>query len=327
LETSAIRIRETGGPEVLRYETIHVGDPGPGEVRIRNTAVGLNYIDIYNRNGLYPLPELPSGLGYEAAGVIDEIGADVAGVSPGDRVAYATGPVGAYAGLRNLPAANVIPLPDGIDERQAAAMMLKGMTAQYLIRSTFRVQPGQTVLFHAAAGGVGSIACQWLDSLGAVVIGTVGSEEKARIARARGCTHTINYRSENIVERVREITGGGGVAVVYDSVGAATFEASLDSLQTRGMLVSFGNASGPVPPFAPGILAQKGSLYLTRPTLFDYVAERTDLLASANELFDVVANGAVRIDTGRTYRLADAADAHRDLEERATTGSTVLVPE
>jgi len=327
VKTRAIRIHAHGGPEVLRYETLDIENPGAGEVRIRNTAVGLNFIDVYTRTGLYPVAGLPSGLGFEGAGVVDAIGAGVSHVAPGDRVAYATGPLGACAGMRIMPAGHVVRLPPEIDERRAAAMMLKGMTAQYLIHSTYAVKPGDHVLFHAAAGGVGSIACQWLNSLGAIVIGTVGSAEKAVIAHARGCAHTINYREEDIAARVREITAGEGVPVVYDSVGAATFEASLDALRPRGLMVSFGNASGPVPPFAPAILAQKGSLYLTRPTLFDYVAKRDDLVASAEHLFAAVINGAVEIEIGQTYPLAATADAHRDLEDRKTTGSTILIPE
>ncbi len=327
MKTRAIRIHAHGGPEVLQYETLDIGEPGAGEARIRNSAVGLNFIDVYSRSGLYPVAGLPSGLGFEGAGIVDAIGAGVSNVAPGDRVAYATGPAGAYAEVRNLPAAHLLRLPPEIDERRAAAMMLKGMTAQYLIHSTFAVKPGDHVLFHAAAGGVGSIACQWLNAMGAIVIGTVGSAEKAALARARGCAHTINYRDEHISSRVREITGGDGVAVVYDSVGAATFEASLDALRSRGLMVSFGNASGPVPPFAPAILAQKGSLYLTRPTLFDYVAKRHDLVACAEDLFAAVISGAVKIEIGQTYPLAATAQAHRDLESRKTTGSTILLPE
>ncbi len=327
MKTQGIRLHEYGGPEVLRYETLVVPEPAPGEVRVRNRAVGLNYIDVYNRSGLYPVAGLPSGLGFEGAGIVDAVGDGVTAFSPGDRVAYATGPIGAYSGVRNLPADKLLRLPEAIDERRAAAMMLKGMTAQFLIRSTYPVKPGDHVLFHAAAGGVGSIACQWLNAIGAIVIGTVGSADKADLATARGCKYTIDYRKEDIAERVREFTAGVGVAVVYDSVGAATFDASLDSLRPRGLLVSFGNASGPVPPFSPAILAQKGSLYLTRPTLFDYVAKRDELVASADELFAVVASGSVEIEIGQTYPLADAADAHRALEGRATCGSTILIPE
>jgi NADPH2:quinone reductase len=327
VKTRGIRLHEYGGPEVLRYETLVIPDPAAGEVRVRNRAVGLNFIDVYNRTGLYPVAALPSGLGFEGAGIVDAVGEGVTEFSPGDRVAYATGPIGAYSGVRNLPADKLLRLPEAIDERLAAAMMLKGMTAQYLIRSTYRVKPGDYVLFHAAAGGVGSIACQWLNAIGAIVIGTVGSAKKADLAAARGCNYTIDYQTENIAERVREFTAGAGVAVVYDSVGAATFDASLDSLRPRGLLVSFGNASGPVPPFSPAVLAQKGSLYLTRPTLFDYVAKRDDLVASADELFAIVASGAVEIEIGQTYPLADAADAQRALEERATCGSTILIPD
>ena len=321
----AIRIHEYGGPEVLRWEEVEVGEPGPGQLRVRHAAVGLNYIDVYHRTGLYPLPSLPWTLGMEGAGRVEAVGEGVTEFKVGDRVAYASPPVGAYAEVRLMPADRVVALPDAIDDRTAAAMMLQGMTAQYLLRRTYRVQAGDTILLHAAAGGVGLIASQWAQHLGATVIGTVGSDEKADLARAHGCHHVIVYSRENFVERVREITGGQGVAAVYDSVGQATFMGSLDCLRRLGMMVSFGNASGPVPPFEPGILAAKGSLFLTRPSLMPYTAERADLLASAAELFDVVGGGAVKIEVRQTYPLAETAQAHRDLEARKTTGSTVLL--
>ncbi len=323
--TKAIRIHDTGGPEVLRWEDIALPDPGPGQIRVRHTAVGVNYIDTYHRTGLYPVP-LPSGLGLEAAGVVEATGPDVAHLKTGDRVAYGTGPLGAYSEAAICQADRVSPIPDGIDDRMAAAIMLKGMTTQFLVRQTYKVQPGDTVLIHAAAGGVGLLACQWAKHLGATVIGTVGSEEKAALAQANGCDHTILYRTENVVERVKEITSGVGVPVVYDGVGKDTWDASLDCLRPRGMMVSFGNASGAVPPFAPAILAQKGSLFLTRPTLFHYTATAEDLKAVAEDLFAVVRDGHVTIAVNQTYALADAADAHRDLEARKTTGATVLIP-
>ncbi len=324
--THAIRIHEYGGPEVLRWEEVAVGDPGPGELRIRHGAIGLNYIDVYHRTGLYPLPALPWTLGMEGAGRVEAVGPGVSEFKVGDRVAYASPPVGAYAEVRLMPADRVVALPDAIDERAAAAMLLQGMTAQYLLRRSYRVQAGDTILLHAAAGGVGLIASQWARHLGATVIGTVGSEAKATLARAHGCDHVIDYRRENIVERVREITGGAGVAVVYDSVGKDTFTDSLDCLRPLGMMVSFGNASGPVPAFEPGLLAAKGSLFFTRPSLMHYTARRADLLASAAELFAVVTGGAVKIEVNQTYPLAETAQAHRDLEARQTTGSTVLLP-
>jgi len=322
----AIRIHEYGGPEVLRWEEVEVGDPGPGQLRVRHGAVGLNYIDVYHRTGLYPLPSLPWTLGMEGAGWVEAVGEGVAEFKVGDRVAYASPPVGAYAEVRLIPADRVVALPEAIDDPTAAAMMLQGMTAQYLLRRTYRVQPGDAILLHAAAGGVGLIASQWARHLGATVIGTVGNDEKAELARAHGCHHAIVYTRENFVERVREITGGQGVAVVYDSVGKDTFTGSLDCLRPLGMMVSFGNASGPVPPFEPGILAAKGSLFLTRSTLMTYTAKRVDLVASAAELFEVVASGVVNIEVRQTYPLAEAARAHRDLEARRTTGSTVLLP-
>ena len=323
--SNAVRIHATGGPEVLSWEAVDVGEPGPGEVRIRHTAVGLNYIDTYHRSGLYPL-ELPSGIGMEAAGVVAAVGPGVDDLAVGDRVAYASGPLGAYADERLMPADRVVRLPDGIDERTAAAALLKGLTAWYLLRRTYPVAAGETILFHAAAGGVGLIACQWAKGLGATVIGTVGSEAKAELAREHGCDHVIDYRREEVAERVREITDGAGVPVVYDGVGKDTWTGSLDSLARFGMMVSFGNASGAVPPIAPVELSAKGSLYLTRPTVMHYTAVREDLVAGANELFEVIEDGTVSIEVNQTYSLADAAEAHRDLEARKTTGSTVLLP-
>ncbi len=322
----AIRIHEHGGPEVLRWEEVEVGEPGPGQLRVRHGAVGLNYIDVYHRTGLYPLPSLPWTLGMEGAGQVEAVGDGVTEFKPGDRIAYASPPVGAYAEVRLIPADRVVALPDAIDDRTAAAMMLQGMTAQYLLRRTYRVQAGDAILLHAAAGGVGLIASQWARHLGAIVIGTVGNDEKAELARAHGCHHVIVYNRENFTERVREITGGQGVAAVYDSVGKDTFMGSLDCLRPLGMMVSFGNASGPVPLFEPAILAAKGSLFFTRPTLMTYTAKRADLLASAAELFEVVSSGAVKIEVLQTYPLAETARAHRDLEARKTTGSTVLLP-
>jgi len=321
----AIRIHKTGGPEVLHWEEVAVGDPAPGQARVRHAAVGLNFIDTYHRSGLYPLP-LPSGLGLEGAGVVEAVGEGVTHVRVGDRVAYAGGPVGAYSQERCLPADRLLRLPDSIGFDTAAAMMLQGLTSAYLLRRTYRVQPGDAVLIHAAAGGVGLIACQWAAALGATVIGTVSNEEKAALAHAHGCAHVIRYDREDVASRVREITGGEGVAVVYDGVGRDTFMASLDSLRPLGMMVSFGNASGPVPPVDLLLLSQKGSLFLTRPTLAHYTARRADLEALGNELFDVVADGRVKIEVHQRYALADAACAHRDLEARRTTGSTILVP-
>ena len=322
----AIRIQKTGGPDVLRLEEVDPGRPGAGEALLRQTAVGLNFIDTYHRSGLYPLPSLPHGIGMEAAGVVEAVGAGVTEVKPGDRVAYASGVPGAYAEARVVPANRLVPLPEGIDDRTAAAMLLRGMTVEYLIRRTFRVEAGMTVLFHAAAGGVGLLACQWLRHLGATVIGTVGSEEKAAIAKAHGCAHTILYGRESVAERVRALTSGAGVPVVYDSVGKATFEESLGSLGRRGMLVAFGNASGAPPPFDPLVLSRRGSLYLTRPTLVDYTATRAELLASASALFDVVQRKIVTVDVRRTWPLSEAAAAHRALEARETIGSSILLP-
>jgi NADPH2:quinone reductase len=321
----AIRFHQTGGPEVLRWEEVSLGDPPPGEVRVDHEAVGLNFIDIYHRTGLYPLP-LPSGIGLEGAGVVTAVGAGVTEFKRGDRVAYAGGPPGAYAEARNMPTDRLVKLPDAIDFKTAAAMMLQGLTAQYLLRRTYRVQPGDTILIHAAAGGVGLIVCQWAKALGANVIGTVSSDEKAALARAHGCDHPIIYTRDNFTQRVREITGGEGVPVVYDSIGKDTFFGSLDCLRPLGMMVTFGNASGPVPPLDLLELSKRGSLFVTRPTLFGYAAKRADLLMMAAELFEVVTSGKVKIEVNQTYALKDAAQAQIDLAARKTTGSTVLLP-
>lgn len=321
---NAIRVHSPGGPEALQYETYEPGSPGTGEVRLEQHAVGLNFIDVYHRTGLYPIADKPFVLGLEAAGIVAELGADVNGLSVGDRVAYAGVPIGAYCDERIVPAHRLVKLPDELSFETGAAMMLQGMTVQYLIRSTYQVKAGDTVLFHAAAGGVGAIACQWLNHLGAIVIGTVGSEQKAALARANGCQHTILYREENIAERVAEITDGQGVPVVYDSVGKDTYEASLDCLSPLGLFISFGSASGPVESVSPATLAAKGSLYFTRPTLMTYTARAEDLQASAKELFDVVTSGAVKISVDQTYELRQARQAHEDLESRQTTGSTVF---
>ena len=321
----AIRIHSTGGPEVLCCEDVDVGSPAAGEAVVRHTAIGVNFIDTYHRSGLYP-QVLPATLGMEAAAVVEAVGTGVDIVRKGQRVAYAGGPIGAYAERRRIPADRLVPLPDAIGDDVAAAVMLKGMTAQYLLRQTYEVKPGDTVLFHAAAGGVGLIACAWAKRLGATVIGTVGSDEKAALARAHGCDHVIVYTREEFVSRVREITDGRGVRVVYDSVGRSTWDGSLDCLQPRGLMVSFGNASGPVPPISPLVLAAKGSLYLTRPTLMTYTATRDALLTCANELFAALAAGVVTAHVSARYPLADAAQAHRDLESRRTTGSLLLIP-
>ncbi|HPE59962.1 MAG TPA: quinone oxidoreductase [Thiolinea sp.] len=320
-----VRIHTPGGPEVMQLEQLSIPAPAAHEVQVKHTAIGLNFIDTYHRSGLYPVP-LPSGIGLEAAGVITAVGNNVTHLKPGDRIAYGAGPIGAYASLRNIPASRVSKLPDTISDETAAAMMLKGMTVRYLLKQTYPVKAGETVLYHAAAGGVGLIFCQWARALGATVIGTVGSEEKAEIARAHGCTHVINYRSEDVAKRVRELTDGKGVPVVYDGVGQATLEGSLDSLQPRGLLVSFGNASGPIHNFDPGVLSAKGSLYLTRPTLMTYVAADADLQANTADLFDIVASKQVSIPVHQRYALSEVQQAHRDLEGRKTTGTTLLLP-
>jgi NADPH:quinone reductase len=321
----AIRFHKTGGPEVLVLEDVQVGDPGPGQARVRNHAAGLNYIDTYQRSGMYKM-ELPSGLGQEGAGVVEAVGSGVASVKAGDRVAYATTPVGAYSDVRIMPADRLVKLPDAIPFEQGAAMMLKGMTAEYLLRRVFKVKAGDTIVFHAAAGGVGLIACQWAKAIGATVIGTVGSDEKAALAKAHGCDHPIVYTRENFTARVKEITGGKGVPVVYDSVGQDTFMGSLDCLQPFGLLAVFGASSGAVPPFDINLLQQKGSLFLTRPTLVTYNAKAEALAESAKALFDMVTSGKVKIEVNQRYSLKDAAQAHRDLEARKTTGSTILIP-
>jgi len=320
----AVRIYETGGPENLRWEEVEVGDPEPGQVRVRNTAIGLNFVDTYQRGGLYPMA-LPVTLGSEGAGVVEAVGRRVKDLKVGDRVGYA-GPIGAYAEVLLRPADRMVKIPAGVDDRTVAAMMLKGLTAQYLIRRTYRVKKGDTILMHAAAGGVGLILCQWAKALGATVIGTVGSDDKVALAKKAGCKHVIVTAKENFVERVKAITKGKGVPVVYDGVGKDTFMGSLDCLRPLGYMVSFGNASGPVPPVNLGILAQKGSLFVTRPTLGTYAASREDLVKSARELFAVLRSGKVKISVNQTYPLREAAQAHRDLENRKTTGSTVLIP-
>ncbi|MCC0057533.1 MAG: quinone oxidoreductase [Rhodobiaceae bacterium] len=321
----AVQVHKTGGPEVLALENVAIPEPGAGEIRIRHTAIGLNFIDVYFRSGLYPAPQLPFTPGNEGAGVISAIGSNVDGLKIGDRVAYAA-TIGSYAQERIIAADRVVRIPEGISDTVAASVMLKGMTAQFLLRRTYKVQPGQTILFHAAAGGVGQIAVKWAKHLGASVIGTAGGPEKCALAKSLGCDHVIDYRTENFVERVKEVTGGKGVSVVYDSVGKDTFPGSLDCLETFGTWVSFGNSSGPVDSFSIGILSQKGCLYATRPTLFTYIARRADLEASAADLFGVLRDGHVVVPEPRTYRLADVAQAHRDLEGRKTTGSSVLIP-
>ncbi|NWK77858.1 quinone oxidoreductase [Aquitalea sp. LB_tupeE] len=323
--SQAIRFHQHGGPEVLQLEHMDVGQPGPGEVLLRHNAIGINFIDTYQRGGLYPV-SLPSGLGSEAAGTVLAVGEGVSHVAVGDRVAYAGGPLGAYSSERLIPAAVLVKLPDNISDEVAACIMLQGMTVEYLIRRTFAVQPGMTVLWHAAAGGVGQIAVQWLHALGVNVIGTVGSTAKGELARQLGCQHVINYNQEDVAARVREITGGQGVPVVYDSVGKSTFEMSLNSLAPRGTFVSFGNASGAVPAFEPLLLSQKGSLFFTRPKLGDYVASRSELEASAQALFARIGDGSIKVTPSARYALADAAQAHRDLESRRTTGSLILLP-
>jgi NADPH:quinone reductase len=324
--SKAIRMYATGGPEVLRWEAHDPGQPGPGQARIRHEAIGLNFIDIYHRTGLYPLPGLPAVIGLEGAGIVEAVGEGVVDVKAGDRVAYAGSPPGAYAQHRLIPDHRLVPLPEGISFEQAAAAMLKGMTARYLLHGCHAVKPGDTILIHAAAGGVGTIVCQWARHLGATVIGTVGSEEKAALVAGMGCDHPILYRREDFVARVREITGGAGVDVVYDSVGRTTFMQSLECLRPLGTLVSFGQSSGTVAPLDVSLLNTKGSLFLTRPSLMHYTAGREDLLAHARDLFDVIARGAVKITINQRYPLAEAARAHGEMESRRTTGASVLLP-
>jgi NADPH:quinone reductase len=326
MKCKAIVVHETGGPEVLRLEEQTVGDPGPGQALVRHRAIGLNFVDIYYRTGVYPAPSMPFVPGNEGAGVVEAVGPGVSEVKVGDRVAYAGGPLGAYAEARVMPARYLVKLPESIDDETAAAAMLKGLTTQFLIHSTYPVRAGETILVHAAAGGVGLILCQWAKHLGATVIGTVGSDEKGRLAAQHGCTYTINYSKEDFVARVKEITGSKGVPVVYDSVGQATFMKSLDCLRQRGMMVSYGQASGLVPPFSVNILAAKGSLYLTRPTLQAYATNREELEAMARALFDVLGKGIVKCEVKQRFKLANAADAHRALADRRTTGSSVLLP-
>jgi NADPH2:quinone reductase len=321
----AVRIHQHGGPEALKYEEVQVGKPGEGQVRLKQHASGINFIDVYQRNGLYKLPNLPQALGMEGAGEVVEVGPGVTELKVGDRAAYAN-PIGGYATERLMPADRLIKLPDAIDYKTAAAMMLQGQTVRYLLRETYKVGPGTTMLFHAAAGGVGLIACQWARHLGATIIGTTSSADKAALAKAHGCTHVINYKTEDFAKRVKEITNGVGVDVVYDSIGKDTYPASLDCLKPLGLWVSFGNASGAITNLDIGILGAKGSLYATRPTLFTYTAKRADHVANANDLFDVVTKGIVKIEVNQTYPLKEAAQAHRDLEARKTTGSTVLLP-
>lgn len=321
----AIRFANTGGPDVLELKDVELPPPAAGDVRVRHTAVGVNFIDTYQRSGLYPVP-LPSGLGLEAAGVVEAAGENVTTLKPGDRVAYCTGPIGSYAEANNVPADRLVKLPPGISDEMAAAALLKGMTAQYLLKRTYAVKAGETIVFHAAAGGVGTIACQWAKHLGATVIGTVGSESKATLAKESGCAHVLNTRGDDWSRRVREITGGNGVPVVYDGIGKDTFTGSLDCLAVRGMLVSFGNASGAVPAFEPGILSAKGSLYLTRPTLFHYTRTSRELQETVDDLFSVVQSGAVKIAIHQRFPLGQARAAHEALHSRATTGATLLIP-
>jgi NADPH2:quinone reductase len=321
----AIRLNKNGGPEVMELVDVQLGEPGPGEALVRHHAIGVNYIDVYFRTGLYPQP-LPAGVGMEAAGIVEKVGAGVTHVKPGDRVAYAGRPTGAYSEARIMPADILVILPDALSFEQGAAMMLQGLTVHYLLNDTYKVKKGDTVLLHAAAGGVGLIACQWLKAIGATTIGTVGSPEKAELAKAHGCDHTILYREEDFVKRVREITGGKGVPVVYDSIGKDTFMQSLDCLSPRGMMVTFGNSSGPVPPIDLSILGGKGSLKVTRPTLMTYALDRTLLEPMAKDLFDMVISGKVKLEINQRYKLVDAPQAHIDLESRKTTGSSILLP-
>ena len=321
----AIRIHKTGGPQVMHLEEVDLASPGPGQARVAHTAIGVNFIDTYHRSGLYPLP-LPSGIGLEAAGRVEAVGDGVTNVKPGDRVAYGAGPLGAYAQAQNCPSANLIKLPDGVKDEDAAALMMKGLTVRYLFKETYKVKKGDTVLFHAAAGGVGLVACQWAKELGVTLIGTAGTDEKCALAKTHGAAHVINYRTENVVERVADITGGKKVPVVYDGVGKDTFDMSLDCLKPRGLLASFGNASGPVTGVDLGVLAAKGSLYVTRPTMLHYMMTPQEVAAATDDLFDVVTRGAVRVDINQRYALADAAQAHQDLEARQTTGASILEP-
>jgi NADPH2:quinone reductase len=321
----AIRFDNTGGPEVLELQDIDLPQPAPGQVRVKHTAIGVNFIDTYHRSGLYPVP-LPSGIGLEAAGTVDALGDGVTSLKAGDRVGYCSGPLGAYAEANNVPADRVVKLPDGLSDEVAAAALLKGMTAQYLLKRTFPVKRGDTILFHAAAGGVGLIACQWASNLGVKVIGTVGSDDKIELARSHGCTYVLNTRKDDWVKRVRDITEGKGVPVVYDSIGKDTWSGSLDCLSVRGFMVSFGNSSGAVPAFEPGVLSAKGSLYLTRPTLMHYTRTAHELQETADDLFAVIASGAVKISINQRFNLADARAAHEALHSRATTGATILTP-
>ncbi|MCJ9429870.1 quinone oxidoreductase family protein [Kordiimonas marina] len=323
--THAIQITETGGPDVLEWIETEVGDPGEGQVRVRHTAIGVDYIDTYHRTGLYPI-SLPAILGLEAAGLVEAVGAGVTDLKVGDRVGYPAGPLGAYSEARLMPASRLVKIPEGVNDEAAAALFLKGCTVEYLVERLYPVKPGDTVLLHAAAGGIGTIACQWLSAKGVTIIGTVGSEEKAALARANGCTHTILYKDEDFQAKVMEITDGKGVPVVYDGVGKATFMKSLDCLSRRGMMVTFGNATGMVPPVDPGLLSKKGSLFLTRPTLMDYVASREDLVASTDAVFARLADGTLKPAINQRFALKDAAEAHKALEARQTTGQTILVP-
>lgn len=321
----AIRIHETGGPDVMKLEDVDLPEPGPGQARVKHTAIGLNYIDTYHRSGLYPVP-LPSGIGLEAAGIVEAVGEGVDHVKPGDRVAYGSGPLGAYSQAQNCLAAGLIKLPDTVKDDEAAALMMKGLTVRYLFKATYKVRKGDTVLFHAAAGGVGLVACQWAKDLGVTLIGTAGSDEKCALARSHGAAHVINYTTENVVDRVKEITDGRKVPVIYDGVGKDTFAMSLDCLQPRGLLASFGNASGPVTGVDLGILAAKGSLYVTRPTMVHYMMTPEEVEAATADLFDVVGRGAVKVDINQRYALTDATQAHKDLEARKTTGATIIEP-
>lgn len=327
MKVMAILIHATGGPEALRWESVEIGDPGPGQVRLRHEAVGLNFIDVYHRSGLYPLPALPAIPGLEGAGIVEATGPQVTDMAVGDRVAYAGLPPGAYSQVRLMPAERLVKLPPEISTRQAAAMMLQGMTARYLLHGCYRVKAGDTILIQAAAGGVGLIVCQWAKHLGATVIGTVGSADKAALARTHGCDYPIEYQREDFAARVRDITDGRGVDVVYDSVGRSTFLKSLDCLRPMGMMVTFGQSSGPIEPLDLGLLAAKGSLFLTRPSLMTYTASRQALLEHARDLFEVVISGAVKIEIHQTYRLSEAIRAHRDLENRRTRGTSILMPD